>query len=157
MKNVTGVAIIGVLSALAVTGWMQRPAQVASAATVAATYAPVGQQPLYPQEAMAQIPAAGYMAQPSAVSPVARVQTVADRRYENRTDRYRDPYRRRDDRYERSDRPFSHSAAIVGGSAAAGAAIGGLAKGGKGAAVGALAGGAAGLIYDRMTHKNTRW
>lgn len=49
-------------------------------------------------------------------------------------------------------RPFSHSAAIVGGSAGAGAAIGALAGGGKGAGIGALAGGAAGLIYDRLTH-----
>ena len=50
-------------------------------------------------------------------------------------------------------RPFSHSAAIVGGSAAGGAAIGALAGGGKGAAIGALAGGTGGFIYDRATHK----
>ncbi len=52
-------------------------------------------------------------------------------------------------------RKFSHSAAIVGGSAAGGAAIGALAGGGKGAAIGALAGGASGFIYDRLTHKKT--
>lgn len=52
-------------------------------------------------------------------------------------------------------RPFSHSAAIVGGSAAGGALIGGLAGGGKGAGIGALAGGGAGLLYDRLTHKKT--
>ena len=51
------------------------------------------------------------------------------------------------------ERPFSHSVAIVGGSAGAGAAIGALAGGGKGAGIGALAGGGAGLIYDRLTHK----
>lgn len=45
------------------------------------------------------------------------------------------------------------SAVIIAGGAAAGAAIGGLAGGGKGAAIGALSGGAAGLVYDRMTHK----
>ena len=50
-------------------------------------------------------------------------------------------------------RKFSHSAAIVGGSAAGGAAIGALAGGGKGAAIGALAGGGAGLLYDRKTNK----
>jgi len=50
-------------------------------------------------------------------------------------------------------RPFKHSAAIVGGSAAGGAAIGALAGGGKGALVGGLVGGAGGLIYDRATHK----
>jgi len=52
-------------------------------------------------------------------------------------------------------RPFSHSAAIVGGSAAGGALIGALAGGGKGAAIGALAGGGGGLVYDRLTHKKT--
>jgi hypothetical protein len=51
------------------------------------------------------------------------------------------------------ERPFGHSAAIVGGGAGAGAAIGALAGGGKGAGIGALSGGAAGLIYDRLTHK----
>ena len=50
-------------------------------------------------------------------------------------------------------RPFSHSVAIVGGSAAGGAAIGAIAGGGEGAAIGALAGGAGGFIYDRLTHK----
>lgn len=48
------------------------------------------------------------------------------------------------------------SAAIIGGSAGAGAAIGALAGGGKGAAIGAIAGGVGGLIYDRSTHKKTR-
>jgi hypothetical protein len=50
-------------------------------------------------------------------------------------------------------RKFSHSAAIVGGSAAAGAGIGALAGGGKGAIVGGLVGGGAGYVYDRKTHK----
>ncbi len=44
------------------------------------------------------------------------------------------------------------SAAIVVGSAGAGAAIGAIAGGGKGAAIGALSGGAAGFVYDRFTH-----
>ena len=52
----------------------------------------------------------------------------------------------------RHRRPFSHSVAIVAGSAAAGAGIGALAGGGRGAGIGALAGGAGGLIYDRLTH-----
>ncbi|HLJ50934.1 MAG TPA: hypothetical protein VKU01_33220 [Bryobacteraceae bacterium] len=50
-------------------------------------------------------------------------------------------------------RPLHRSLAIVGGSAAGGAAIGALAGGGKGAAVGALVGGGAGYVYDRATHK----
>lgn len=52
-------------------------------------------------------------------------------------------------------RPFGHSAAIVAGSAGAGAAIGALAGGGKGAAIGALAGGGGGFVYDRLTNKKT--
>jgi len=56
-------------------------------------------------------------------------------------------------RYVIKRRSKAKSAAIVGGSAAAGAGIGALASGGKGAGIGAIAGGAAGLIYDRKTHK----
>jgi hypothetical protein len=56
-------------------------------------------------------------------------------------------------RYVVKRRSRAKSVAIVGGSAAAGAGIGALAGGGKGAGIGAIAGGAAGLIYDRKTHK----
>jgi hypothetical protein len=66
---------------------------------------------------------------------------------------YRDSGTRRTTSRRTRDRPFSHSAAIVGGSAGAGAVIGALAGGGKGAGIGALAGGGAGLVYDRLTHK----
>jgi hypothetical protein len=45
------------------------------------------------------------------------------------------------------------SAAIVGGSAGTGAAIGALAGGGKGAAIGAIVGGASGVVYDQNTRK----
>jgi ABC-type Fe3+-hydroxamate transport system substrate-binding protein len=56
-------------------------------------------------------------------------------------------------RYVETKRSTKKSIAIVGGSAAAGAAIGALAGGGKGAAIGAIAGGAGGLVYDRTTAK----
>lgn len=52
----------------------------------------------------------------------------------------------------RHPRSTHKSAAIVAGSAGAGAAIGAIAGGGKGAAIGALSGGAAGFVYDRATH-----
>lgn len=42
-----------------------------------------------------------------------------------------------------------NSAVRIGGGAAAGAAIGALAGGGKGAAIGAIAGGGAGTVYDQ--------
>ncbi len=50
-------------------------------------------------------------------------------------------------------RPFSHSVAIVGGSALAGAGVGALVGGPVGAIAGAMTGGMGGLIYDRKTHK----
>lgn len=43
---------------------------------------------------------------------------------------------------------------IIGGSAGAGAAVGGLTAGKKGAGIGAGAGGVGGLIYDLATRKN---
>jgi hypothetical protein len=48
-------------------------------------------------------------------------------------------------------RSRKRSAAIIIGSAAAGAGIGALAGGGKGAEIGAASGGTAGFVYDRMT------
>ena len=76
------------------------------------------------------------------------VETATRRRY------FRSRYRRTSDgRYTVKTRSKAKSAAIIGGSAAGGAAIGALAGGGKGAAIGALVGGGGGLIYDRKTHK----
>lgn len=50
-------------------------------------------------------------------------------------------------------RSTARSVAIIAGLAAAGAAIGGVADGGKGAAIGAITGGAGGYVYDRMTRR----
>lgn len=108
-------------------------------------------EPSFPATAAAEPIAAAPLqpvmeATPPMTTKVAYRAPVRRRRASNR----RVYYSRR--RYRRG-RPFSHSAAIVGGSAAGGAIIGGLAGGGKGAGIGALAGGAAGLVYDRATHK----
>ena len=92
-------------------------------------------------------PAAGYVEQYDDRRVVSEPETV----YRDHGTTYRE--RRTTSRRATRDRPFSHSAAIVGGSAGAGAVIGALAGGGKGAGIGALAGGGAGLVYDRLTHK----
>jgi len=55
-------------------------------------------------------------------------------------------------RHYRHHRSLKKSLAIVGGTAGVGAAIGGIAAGGRGAALGAVSGGAAGFLYDRLTH-----
>ena len=88
----------------------------------------------------------------SAAPAEASITPVVARRYVARRNRVR---RRRRVVVVRR-RPFSHSAAIVGGSAAGGAAVGALAGGGTGALVGGLVGGTGGLIYDRATHKKRR-
>lgn len=78
--------------------------------------------------------------------PVQERTTYVDRDAPDRTANYRPE--------ARSGRSVGKSAAIVAGTAAVGAAIGGVAAGGKGAALGALSGGGAGFLYDRLTHKH---
>jgi hypothetical protein len=80
--------------------------------------------------------------------PMAPSENAVAPEYEpQRYDRGEEPRRRR-------GRSKGRSAAIVVGSAAAGAGIGALAGGGKGAAIGAASGGTAGFVYDRMTHNH---
>ncbi len=122
---IAGLAIAAVAGGAA---WLRRsaPAPVPvpdAAAAVATSPAPA------PVQAVA--------AAPPAVQPAVRRKHV--RKHRHRT-------------FVRK-RSWKKSAAIVGGSAATGAAIGALAGGGKGAGIGALAGGGAGLVYDRLTHK----
>ena len=74
-------------------------------------------------------------------TPVTRV--VYHRRYRRAAYSHRRQARRR-------------TAVRVGGGAAAGAAIGALAGGGKGAAIGAIAGGGAGAAYDAHERHNGR-
>lgn len=142
---------IALLTVAAVAGWMRKPA----AETVAA----------FPAQAGVYNPSTSYPApsysnaqftQPYASTAVYR--SPYGRRVAHRTvytgrgsDRYYNGYAGRRV-VVRRPRPFSHSLAIVGGGAGAGAAIGALAGGGKGAGIGALAGGAAGFLYDRLTH-----
>lgn len=67
--------------------------------------------------------------------------------------RYNNNDRYNNDRYynDRRGRSPGASAAIIAGSAGAGAAIGAVSGGGKGAAIGAVIGGVSGLIIDQTT------
>lgn len=86
-------------------------------------------------------------------------------RYRGRRAEYRDYQESgyRDGRYVdgygdyRSTRSTGESAAIIGGSAAAGAVVGGLSGGKKGAIIGGAVGGVGGLIYDRATKNRQRY
>jgi uncharacterized protein YcfJ len=140
MRQGVIVGAFALVSAVALAGWVRKP-EAPAPAYPATAYAPAPAPvvPIYPQQAY---PVQAYAPAPYATTavyqrPVARrAAYVAPRRV-----------------VQKRKRPFAHSAAIVGGSAGAGAAIGALAGGGKGAGIGALAGGAAGLVYDRLTHK----
>jgi hypothetical protein len=143
--------LIGVaaLSAVATAGWVrQTPAVMPQATNFNAPMA---------LEADYALPAtSASFAQPVQVA----ARRVSDNRYGMRTRPVQRVYDdRRDDRRVYDDRPVSQprskakSAAIIGGSAAAGAAIGAMAGGGKGAAIGAITGGAGGLVYDQVTRR----
>ena len=156
------------LAAVATAGWMRQPVAVPvptavsnfqppADAQIDPAALPVGSMP----QAVATTTAPRYRAAaPVASAPAARryqeptpVTTVASRN--RRMPAVYDDRGYNDDRAATVEQKRSkkESIAIVAGSAAAGAAIGGIAGGGKGAAIGALAGGGAGAVYDRMTAK----
>ena len=79
---------------------------------------------------------------PSESAPQDRERTVEDDRKSNRPEPLtRTPPAQQPGSIRSKERSTAHSATIIAGAAAAGAAIGGLAGGGKGAAIGAIAGG----------------
>ncbi len=160
------IAAFVALVAVAVAGWVRKPApafaqtpypytQTAYNQTAAQTPYPYSQS-AYNQTAPgvwdAQAMPAGY------ANPCGPAVTPAYY-YPSQAPAYRSVVYRRYTPTRRvvRNRPFSHSAAIVAGSAGVGAAIGALAGGGKGAGIGALSGGAAGFIYDRLTHRRVSY
>lgn len=155
MKQLLSMAGMGLAAGLAIAGWMPRPGSGAVQAAPA-----VAQTAAYSEN------------QPAVSNGAPQFRLVADRdddyyrrdwrgrdSYYRNNSRYRDNYGynngysngRYNDGYYGRKRSTGESVAIIGGGAAAGAAIGGLAKGGKGAAIGAIAGGVGGAIYDRAT------
>jgi hypothetical protein len=139
------------LSVLALAGWTRKPAVEPPFG-----YGPYGYNQLTPAGYMQPLPNGmmpvqgaypAYLASPGYQQPSVVYQPAAPVVQPRRVVSSRSVA----PRAVRSPRPFSHSAAIVAGSAGAGAAIGALVGGGKGAAIGALAGGGGGFIYDRLT------
>ena len=178
MKQALIIAGFGLLGVVAVAGWtrpsatanpnyLQSPAGFSSQPLTADNrpvygQAPYGQQAWNPPSAenAAYAPAAVNCAEPMYTQTAAyapgpqyadRYRTYSRPRV-IRTTYVRDDGPTREVVVRRRGRSWKKSAAIVGGTAGVGAAIGALAGGGRGAAIGALAGGGAGFLYDRLTH-----
>lgn len=155
MRQAIIISGFALLSAVAVAGWMRQPAAPA-AATIPVAAPNSATMPGYYNAGATVSAAEPVRAQfadyrePVRWSAPPAVQAVSPAPRPRMTRAYA-PRQIVTEARVRRTRPFSHSAAIVGGSAGAGAAIGALAGGGKGAAIGALAGGAGGFIYDRLT------
>jgi hypothetical protein len=159
-KWILPIAGVGFLAVVAIAGCSRSPAPV-SVLTPAASVAPVTAYDTANNYTTEEEPAYGTRPPVRTISPQQfDAQQYPQQQYVDAPPPYdaRRPYADRD-YYERRrrvvtrERSFGHSAAIVGGSAGAGAAIGAISGGGKGAGIGALAGGGAGFIYDRLTHK----
>ena len=140
---------VAALCAVATAGWVRpTPVTIAPQAFTAPALEPAAVLQPAPIAASMSQANRGVYHQASSVSQRAPSVRRARNVYDDRREVY-------DDRPVQQTRSTGKSVAIIGGSAAAGAAIGGLAGGGKGAAIGAVTGGAVGLVYDRMTRNKS--
>ena len=93
---------------------------------------------------------AGSTAAPAPVQTVSRTVPVANPRPAARRTTTRPDTQAREEarRESQSERPWSKTALIIGGSAASGAGVGAIVDGKKGALIGAAIGGGAASIYE---------
>jgi hypothetical protein len=141
--NLVAAALVVLLAAVGAAAWIHEshgsqplasPTVVTDAvvpqpnSTTGAGYYPIAPRPAYiRQPEVAETPAAG---PDYANDPGPAYGTYRERHHRRST---------------------KHSVEIVAGTAAAGAAIGAIAGGGKGAAIGGVSGAGAGFAYDRLT------
>jgi hypothetical protein len=85
---------------------------------------------------------------PVSVVPVSNRRRSAERSVYRNTSQEDRVWAREEDVRRRDDRTWTKSAMIIGGSAASGAGVGGIAAGKKGALIGAAIGGGAASIYE---------
>jgi uncharacterized protein YcfJ len=162
------IAGISVLALVGLMGWMSHsPAPPVAAGSPAYAVPPGNPEPTAaappayapanaygettsPVYATSPFGDSGYTYNPPAPAPVVSAPPLAERVVVERQYVYRGG--RRYVVVHRRHRRWVHEAEVIGGTAAAGALIGGIAGGGKGAGIGALAGGAGGYLYEKL-HK----
>ena len=159
-KNFIVAGIVILLAAVGAAAWIHESNRPAAANDYSAQLTPNG-QPYNPNYAAAAPPAVStgegyyplterpaYIRQPQAAYAPASGPDADDQYADQQGPEYR-TYRER-----HHGRSKKHSIEIVAGTAAAGAAIGAIAGGGKGAAIGGVSGAGAGFAYDRLTHNH---
>ena len=111
----------------------------------------LGSSDLFARDAAIQPPGALEMPQVEARSAAIRSTAVSPRTVARRTVA---PQARTTATSVAPKRSWKKSALVIGGSAAAGAGIGGIADGKKGALIGAAIGGGAGAIFEAIKRKD---
>ncbi|MBX5496540.1 MAG: hypothetical protein IRZ15_14500 [Bryobacteraceae bacterium] len=153
-KNVGLILGFVLLTAFALAGWLRKPGNVNAMQPLTSGQAGIATQTPATFDQTAPAPAEPVAAPATAPQPAPAPAAAPEPERQTATaDRptYRVTRQETAAKPVRKKRSIQKSAAIIGGSAGVGAAIGALGGGGKGAAIGAISGGAAGLIYDQLT------